>query len=569
MQGCAANESGPSPSDRAAQQVPWLRVSWLLIGIVALYLLIGGRSTLWDRDEPRFARAAVEMVESGDYLVPTFNGRLRPDKPILVYWLMSVPIRVFGAHAFACRFASAVGTGLTCLFTFLIGVRLLNTRAAFWAVAVLASSLLCLVEGTAATADAVLLPWMTAVMAIFVRAWDRGRCSPLDVLGMGAAFGLALLAKGPVGLLPAVVIAAILVLLRGQRPSPGLRFVLPLVAGMAIGSALFLAWALPANKATHGEFLRLGIGHHVIGRSARPLEGHGGRLLLFLPYYPLILLGTFFPWSLHLFGAVSHTLSGRLGGHAGRAILIGWVVPVVVLMTLVATKLPHYILFAWPALALMVGGTLAAAQADPLTHATHRWLRGGVWAFGPVALAIGLGAIVGPWFLPAPGLRPWAGACGVILIGMAVMAVRHQLADSPVRSARVLTTGMLVLLVPILAGVLPALESVKIPPRLARAVVEGTAEHTPVATFGFAEPSLNFYIGRQIEPLRNREAAMAWLGQSGPGVLIVPADRFADMTAGRPQVPAGPIVSVKGIDYSKGRQLEVMAVLRASPGGVP
>jgi len=507
----------------------------------------------------------VEMVESGDYLVPTFNGTLRPDKPILVYWLMSVPIRVFGANAFACRFCAAIGTGLTCLFTFLIGVRLFDPRAAFWSVAVLASSLLCLIEGTAATADAVLLPWMTAIMAIFVWAWHRGRFGLLDVMGMGVAFGLALLAKGPVGLLPAVVIATILILLRRQQAGLGLRFILPLVVSVAIGTILFLAWAIPANDATGGEFLRLGIGHHVVGRSAKPLEGHGGRFLLFLPYYPLVMLGTFFPWSLHLFGGFAQALSGRLRGTMGRAILIGWVTPIVITMTLVATKLPHYVLFTWPALALMVGGTLGADQAGQVTDTTRRWLRRGVWAFGPVAFVAGLAAIVGPWFLPMPALRPWAGACGVILIGMALIAIRHQLADSPIQSAKVLVVGMVVLLVPLLGGVMPVLEDIKIPPRIARAVVEKTSPHTPVATFAFAEPSLNFYVGRPIKPLRTKEHAIAWLRRDRPGVLIIPHDTFTQLVKEHGPLPTEPIASVQGFNYSKGTELEVLAVRRVAP----
>lgn len=569
MQGRAVQESETNLSYRAVQPVPWARVLVLLAVIAACYLVLAGRSTLWDRDEPRFSRATVEMIESGHYLVPTFNGRLRPDKPILIYWLMSVPIRVFGTNAFACRFFAAIGTGLTCLFTFLIGIRLMDARAAFWSVAVLASSLLCLVVGTAATADAVLLPWMTAVMAIFVWAWYKGRFGFWDVLGMGMAFGLALLAKGPVGLLPVAVIATILILLRRQQSGLARRFVVPLAVSVLIGSILFLAWGIPANLATGGEFLRLGIGHHVLGRSARPLEGHGGKFLLFLPYYPLVILGAFFPWSLHLFGGFSHALSGRLGGATGRAILIGWVVPIVLIMTFVATKLPHYVLFTWPALALMVGGTLTTAQEGSLNDTTRRWLRRGEWAFGPLALAASLGAIVAPWFLPMPALRVWGAVCGVVLAGMAILAIRYQLGDMTYRSAKVLVAGMLLLLILLLVGVLPILEEIKIPPHLAKVIVEKTDPNTPVATFAFAEPSLNFYIGRQIEPLKTKEDAAAWLRQVGPGVLIVPKDTFAQLVEEHGPFPAEPIASVKGINYSKGKEVEVLAVRRTAPAGAP
>jgi 4-amino-4-deoxy-L-arabinose transferase-like glycosyltransferase len=70
-----------------------------------MYLLFAGSSTLWDRDEALYARATVEMIESGNYFVPTFNGEAWADKPILLYWLMSVPVRLFGPSEVACRLA--------------------------------------------------------------------------------------------------------------------------------------------------------------------------------------------------------------------------------------------------------------------------------------------------------------------------------------------------------------------------------------------------------------------------------------------------------------------------------
>ena len=104
----------------------------IAVVVACVYWFIDTRSTLWDRDEPRFARATVEMVESGNYLYPTFNGHLRPDKPILIYWLMSVPIRVLGPTSLACRFFAAIGIAITCVFTFLLGRRFLDVRAGLW-----------------------------------------------------------------------------------------------------------------------------------------------------------------------------------------------------------------------------------------------------------------------------------------------------------------------------------------------------------------------------------------------------------------------------------------------------
>lgn len=75
------------------------------------------QTRLWDRDETRYARATVEMIESGNYLVPTFNGAPRLHKPPMIYWLMSLPVRFSGPAEWAFRFFSCIALGGTCWLT--------------------------------------------------------------------------------------------------------------------------------------------------------------------------------------------------------------------------------------------------------------------------------------------------------------------------------------------------------------------------------------------------------------------------------------------------------------------
>jgi len=90
---------------------------WGMAGLGAVLLAgallgVAAQTTLWDRDEPRFAEATVAMVRSDNYLYPTFSGALRPDKPVLIYWLMSIPVRLFGAGELAVRSVAAVGMAI-------------------------------------------------------------------------------------------------------------------------------------------------------------------------------------------------------------------------------------------------------------------------------------------------------------------------------------------------------------------------------------------------------------------------------------------------------------------------
>jgi len=499
------------------------------------------------------------MIESGNYLVPTFNNDLWPDKPVMFYWLMSLPIRLFGPTEFACRFFAAVGTALTCLLTFFVGQRLLGVKAGFWAMVILASTLTMLCIGTAATADAVLLPFMVAVMAVFVQA-AGSKMHVSHIILMGIALGLGMLTKGPIGLFPIPVIAATLWLNRGAKAGAW-RCLWQVGAALVIGGLIFIAWAIPANNATQGQFLRVFIGRHVLTRAIRPMEHHGGNFLLYLPYYPLVIIAGFFPWTMHLPGTVSALVGRRVGGQYCRALLIGWVVPIVIIMTLAATKLPHYVLFIWPALALAVAGTIVAAQQNKVSAGDRIWLRRGVWFFGPLAITGALVLMIAPWFLEIPGLR-WSGlASGIVLSIMAVIAIRQQHADRPQASAKVLLIGMLVFQIPFLFGVLPAVERVKISPPIARAITEKTAKEVPVATYKYAEPTLNFYIGRRIERLGSEEAVIAWARQPQSGVLIIPKDVLAAIQQRYGSLALDEIASTRGFNYSKGTILEVLALI--------
>jgi len=528
--------------------------------VMVVYLFMSTRTTLWDRDEPRYARVAVEMVDSGHYLVPTFNDQMWFDKPPLLYWLMSLPVRLLGPTELACRFFGVVGTALTCLLTFYIGRRLFDSKSALWAMVILASTLLVLVVGSAATSDAVLLPFIVAVMMIFAYKSVSGTRF-YHVILIGIALGLGMLTKGPVGLMPIPVIGAILWF---NRKTTGniLRNILLVGTSLTIGFLIFAAWAIPVNSFTNGEFFRVFIGRNVLTRALKPMEHHGGNFLLYLPYYlPVVIVG-FFPWTLHLPGALSAVAGGRVGGKYGRIFLFSWIVPIFIIMTLAATKLPHYILFIWPALALAVAGTITAAHQNGLTERDRIWLRRGVWFYGPLAIIIAFGLMIGSWFQQIPGLG-WPGlVSGIVLLMMAVPAIYYQRDNRPQASAKVLIVGMLVFEIPVLFGILPAIEQVKLSPAIAKAVKSKTNKDTPVVVYNYREPTLNFYIGRHIESLRSEEEVVAWAKQPDYGVLIIPNDMLNQIQRSYGTLLLDKIASKKGLNYSKGKTLELAALIR-------
>jgi 4-amino-4-deoxy-L-arabinose transferase-like glycosyltransferase len=541
-------------------RICWLTAILISFVVMVVYLFAASRSTLWDRDEPRFTRATVEMLESGKYLVPTFNGQMWADKPILFYWMMSLPVRLLGPTEFACRFFAGLGTAISCLLTFFIALRLFNPRTALMAMVILASTLMMLGVGSLATIDAVLLPINLAVLAIFVQACFSG-FTIFNITLMAIALGAAMLAKGPMGLSPVVVMVAAAWLLRKIKPG-ALRYIWLVGIAAVLGTFIFCAWAIPANNATGGDFLKVFIGRHILTRAIKPMENHGGQFLLYLPYYlPIVIFG-FFPWTLHLPGTVSAIIGKRIGSPYARAILIAWIVPVFIIMSLAATKLPHYIVFIWPALAIAVAAAIDAENKNIFTVQDRKWLRGGVWFFGSVAVGAAIALLIAPRFLQAPELWLPALTCAAILIATIIFAVRHQLAERFHKSALVVLTGMILLYISYLFGFLPAFEQLKISPPIAKAVREKTPPQMPVAMYKYAEPSLNFYIGRQIEELRSANAVVEWAKQPLNGVLIIPKDRLTDIEKTSGPLALEQIASKKGFNYSKGKTLEVLALVR-------
>lgn len=546
--------------------------SWLVAaGLLLLYVFLASRTTLWDRDEPRFSRATVELVRTGDWIVPRFNGDLRPDKPIMIYWLMSLPVRLLGPNALACRIPSILGVLSSALIAAHIARRRLRLRCGTGGVVlgILATSPLALMIGTAATADGVMLACITASMAVFSASLDTGfRWRHAGLLGL--LLGAGLLTKGPVAIaVPLLSIVGTWLLgWRGLRPSAG--SVGRLVVAVAIGAALFLAWALPANEATGGEFARRGLGHHVVQRSVTPLEGHGGRFWISLPYYlPVVVLG-FFPWVLFLPGALSAICRQRLADARTRAFLLGWIVPTFLLMTLVATKLPHYVLPIWPALALLTGAFVVQCARGEAHPGDEAWVRRTAWVILPLAGLGALALMIGPWlvpvdaFAPIDRLRVPTFSLGVLLGLLSLLTWREVRSSRPGRAAWLLAVGAVLLLLQAALTLLPRLEEFKLSPTIARSVREQVSEDVEIALFDFKEPSLIFYLDRPgpVRILPDPRQVREWADGSGAGLLVISRGALDALEGEVGPLGLAEVTRVAGINIAKGRHVEVLALAR-------
>lgn len=540
------------------------KVALVVAAAFVVYALLAASSSFWDRDEPRFAQATVEMLASRDWIVPTFDGELRADKPILVYWLMAPAVAALGATGLAARSVSILAALAALLLVAHLARRWIGRTSAPLAAAILATSPLFLVEGTLATTDALLLVFVTGAVA----AWAGGFGGRIDVaraLVLGLCLGGAQLAKGPVGLaLPVLAILVAHVLLRRARtePRPPVGLGRALAVAVPIGIALFLAWAIPANARTGGEFLRRGLGHHVVERVSTPLEGHGGNFFLALPFYVPVLIVGFAPWSAFLplaWARARRDASGR----GTWLLLLGLSASTLVFMTLVATKLPHYVLPAWPALSIAVAASLRPGFAAPRWAVRTTLIAIVVLAAAEAAALVYLPAAIGleadRWNcaapIPALVIAAWFGA-------RAVLRGRWE------RAAWILAAGRAAFFLLAAMFVLPAIETTKPAPRLAAAIRAGTSADTPVARCDFLEPSLDAYLDRPpIAELATDEEVAAWAVERAPGVLVVSAARWSRLRADG-KVPELPVLArERGFNFGKGRRVDLLVVSRPGISG--
>jgi len=540
------------------------RGALLFMLLFSVYLTLTTASSLWDRDEPRFSRATVEMIESGNTLFPTFNGQLRPDKPILIYWLMSVPVRLLGPSELSCRMVAPFATLVAALLTFWMTRRLAGRKTAMVAAIILMLSPLMVVSGTAATTDALLLACITGAISSFLLSWLNG-FRVWHIALMILALAGAMLTKGPVGLaVPALVMVAVLVFIRGGaiRPLPYLGW---LLFAFVSATVLFLAWGIPANAATNGEFLRLGIGKHVVNRSLNAMESHGGKSFAFYFYYLPVLILTFFPWILYLprlFTAANEQFPRTLPLSPHRRLLLCWIMPVLILMSAVATKLPHYILPAWPALAAATAIAIQRACRDRITGNQTLSARIGLTLFLLVGIALGLGLVVAPWCLPVFGVRVPATGTGLLFLAMIALSWHHYRRARHEWAVGILMTGMTIILLSAGLFLLPALERYKLSPMVAALIEDQAAKDTPVTTCGYGEPSLNFYLGRRLAPIEEPDLP-AWAAAPGKGILVVTQTKLDLHKA----IIDGPRIQtldiIPGFNYSQGCWVRIHILARS------
>jgi 4-amino-4-deoxy-L-arabinose transferase-like glycosyltransferase len=366
----------------------------LFLAVLALAIPQAALLPLLDRDEPRFAEASREMLQSGNFIVPTFNHVPRYAKPPLTYWCQALCFRALGENAFAARLPSLLATAGTAVVLLAWGEALGSEAIGLAAGLSYAFCLQTLQQGRVATADALLIFFMTLTAFAGWKCLTEEHSSNSrrsyfwDVL-LALGFAGGFLAKGPEALLPFV---PMLVAARGR----GWRLGAELWVNFVLGLALVCFWAIPAYIETNGAYWRQGLSEGIGQRAFVGLQGHGASTfagyLLTLPIYLVLFWVSALPWSVFVALRGRKLLASWKRDAADTFLLLNAGL-IFLVFSLMATKLPHYTLPAFPFLALFVARRWKAAGWSPGFLTELGWTSGIVVAliallFVPIALAL-------------------------------------------------------------------------------------------------------------------------------------------------------------------------------------
>lgn len=544
---------------------------FLALSLLCLVLYLPGLAALppMDRDESRFIQATRQMLETGDYIRIQFQDEMRAKKPAGTYWLQAASVKALSHPAstevWPYRLPSALAAWATVLLTFFFGRALIGERPALLAGVLMAGALMLVQEAHLGKSDALLLLCTTLAQGTLARFYvgakaremqgGGGGCgggasgpvtaNSLMMPGTGAALvfwlaqGAAILVKGPVvPVISLLTLAALWIADRNLRWFVAMKPVL----GTAVAAAIAAPWFAAVSQATDGAFVGEAVKGDLLPKLLGAQESHGG----FPGLYLLSASLTFWPGSLLLWPAVA-----KMWGQRKRLafrVLLAWAVPTWLMFEIIPTKLPHYVLPAFPALALMVAA-LASEGAEVFRHrAAKAWYA--VWTL--IGLALAAAVVVLPiQFGSGFDVATIPAAIGIVLATLLPAALAWQGRAATAALALALTAAATFPVV--YQGVLPGLDRLFLS-RGAAKIVATVGSDGPVASAGYSEPSLVFLLGTQTRLLDGAGAAEHLAAHRRTLAVVSDRELPAFMAAASERkLEIEEFGRVDGLNYSRGK----------------
>jgi 4-amino-4-deoxy-L-arabinose transferase-like glycosyltransferase len=537
-----------------------------LLVLLSLIAFLPGFSTLQplDRDEPRFAQASKQMLESHDFVDIRFQNEARHKKPVGIYWLQSATVAAGEAlgvseartQIWLYRLPSLAGAIATVLLSYWALLAFVGPRLALLGGALMAAAVLLGVEARIAKTDAVLAACAVATMGALARCWlDWTRSlafvpSSRNWLVFWGATAIALLIKGPI--VPMVWGLAIIVLSLSER---SFRWLKPLRFGPGLLLCLLvvLPWFVAIAWKTGGSFFAESVGQDMLGKVSEGQEKHWGPPGLYL----LIFFGTY--WPAAAFAAMAVPFAWVRRREPQILFLLAWIVPSWIVFEAVPTKLPHYVLPLYPAVTALLLLAVINGGVD-------RFRRGAVATAALVFLVpLALVAVIigANWSLDhtVPYFALPFLLVTLFFAGTVVSAFRRSDFEGALWRC---VLASLFLSIGVYGFAVESLRSLKLSPRLAETVRAAGCANPAVMTLGYREPSLVFLTGTDLAMGTTGAEAAAFLSQPGCRVAFVESRFAGDFQTAIAQAAVKPrlLTTIRGFNINGGRKLDIAVYAR-------
>ncbi|MGE5173730.1 MAG: ArnT family glycosyltransferase [Betaproteobacteria bacterium] len=370
--------------DSEVRKQDYLNLFILFILCAVLFFFRLGDRPLWDVDEGMHAATSKDMVLTGDWVTPRVNGENFYDKTPLFNWFAALSFMAFGFTEFAARLPAAILGLATVFVTYALGRRLFGSTAGLLGGVVLATSPEFIILSRSVVHDIALAFFVSLALVFFYAAFSSERHRRLNLMLFYGAAGLAVLAKGPIGVLLPALIIGLFLLIRGK-----LGFLKEMDIGRGI--LVFLLVAAPwyvfisirnTDYASY-FFLKQNLGNFLSKQQATHPQP--------VYYYVPVLLGGMLPWSFFLPLAISGPLkNGLKQADSGVLFLVCWFSVIFLFFTAASSKLDTYILPAFPAVALLI----ARVWHELVTVPTPGMRRGAGYSFVPLFILFLAGILI-------------------------------------------------------------------------------------------------------------------------------------------------------------------------------
>jgi 4-amino-4-deoxy-L-arabinose transferase-like glycosyltransferase len=536
----------------------------LLALAVAIYFVHLGAESIWDANEAFYVETPREMLESRDFINPTFNYLPRFNKPVLSYWIVALFYRLFGVSVTAQRIPMSLGAMIIIGCAFVLGWlavdrgRLtergpgdsglathdsglathdpglttrdsglttrdsgLGTRdsglamaAGLWAAAGLAAAPRLVMFARRIFIDIWITAFMSLTLVFFALSEHYPERRRLFLALMYVAVGLGVLTKGPVAVvLPGL---AFFIYLAVHRELGRIRDMM-----IPIGTVIVAAIVVPWYAALHHEHGWMYIRSFVISENLERYTSGFGVLQHRGPWFYLpVVLSDSFPWSSLLFAAAAWTSRER---NRIATLLWCWIGAIVGFFSFSAGKQDLYIFPIVAAVAALGGAVLARGLSD---QRWRGWLRGTLLA-AAMLLSIASAAVL--WLFETAG-RVYAlhgslvvGACG--LMG-GLIALALALARKPAAAAITLLAGMVAVNWAFVVRVLPDFERYKPVPAMSRVLEARLQPGDVVAHYQVALPSMVYYLRRHVDQYFEEQPFVAAVLSNRRVYAVLSADDY-------------------------------------------